>query len=148
VVRGTHLGKEKHMENETVWSHFYNRERKPMATVCYINCLRGTAIGISICSERDRPCKATGRSISFQRAKYAAENLPCQGDQPGSLIGHSDSIVDRTDALYTLFGTDLGFGAFSDRYAKSEGVYKIFYVNEPNFRFKRLSFPKETAGAA
>jgi len=122
-----------------VWSHFYTRGRLPVVTVCYFSGSGHTAVGLSICSPRDMPCKKVGRRISLERAKFAIRSLAVnQADN--DRIGHSCSEIRRDEALNTLLDSDLvisgllGFGV--------EGqAYKIMYANEDGFRFERRPRP-------
>jgi hypothetical protein len=121
-----------------IWSHFYDSRRRPAVTVCYLDDDgNGTAVGISICSDKDFPCKKVGRSISLQRARYALMHLADSAkehDMHG--LQMSSSVVERTNAIAALFGTDFR-GGEGEKALKMQGVYKILYVNQPGFRFQR-----------
>lgn len=60
---------------ETKFRFFYDDKNKPVVTVCDLSSDHGTTRGVAICSERDTPCKKTGRRISYQRAEYAQKVL-------------------------------------------------------------------------
>jgi hypothetical protein len=53
--------------------YYYLRtpDKKPVVTVCLLEIDHQRARGIAICSEKDNPCKRTGRRIAKTRAYYA-----------------------------------------------------------------------------
>jgi hypothetical protein len=111
-----------------------------MATVCYLDDDRGTAVGISVCSSRDVPRKRIGRGISLERAKYAQHHYDGEGS-----YGWDRSKANRLEALSMMVATDLIIGPW-ERFGIAEGIYKIAFINEPGFRFTRLGKPRTFQG--
>ncbi len=52
---------------------YYLRDKKnrPIITVCLLKANGDIARGVAICSDKDNPCKKTGRKIAKDRAIYA-----------------------------------------------------------------------------
>jgi hypothetical protein len=126
-----------------VWSHYYNEKRQPVVTICYLDDDNGTAVGVSLCSPRDLPCKRAGRAISLTRAKFAQKHYGVRAERTTQVkqecisadgsVGWPDSSVEREDALRTVVSTDLtGLSLYDGR------MCKILYVDRPGFRFKRI----------
>lgn len=101
------------------YQHFYTASKEPRVTVCYLRYPLHTAVGVAICSLKDRPCKKTGRGIALQRAQHAdiegAEKLP----------------VWRTEAIEVIRQTDLGDAV----------MYKVGFYNNPQIRYTRAGIP-------
>jgi len=125
-------------KSKPVWSHFYNAERQPVATVCYLDDERGTAVGLSICSPSDAPCKRVGRGISFQRARYAQHHYGGEGN-----IGWEGSRVGRFETLFVLLSTDFTYPLIP---GFPEEVCKIAFVKEEGFRLTRVSRQESESG--
>ena len=55
------------------YKHFYDKKRKPFATMCIITEDKFKAIGISICGDKDNFSKNEGRNTACIRAFLAIE---------------------------------------------------------------------------
>lgn len=125
---------------DPIWSHFYNSCHKPVATVCYLDSATGTAIGMSICSPRDVPCKSKGRRISYQRACFALENHLYWGALHLS-GGYPKSEVIREEPISVLWDSDIAMMAYQTL-SKEDRIYKISYIDKSGFRFERVSWER------
>lgn len=58
-------------EDKTFFYHVRDYSMRPMVTVCIMRVDGVYSRGVSICSEKEMPVKATGRDIAYSRAKDA-----------------------------------------------------------------------------
>jgi hypothetical protein len=83
---------------KTKFRYFYDKDNRPVVTVCELESECGKTKGISICSEKDIPCKKTGRKIALDRAIYAMKFL--EGESSGRV--RNPLPVQRDDAIHVL----------------------------------------------
>lgn len=133
------------LETTYDYQHFYNRQRRPVVTVCYLRrqsvAEDGTVekeprtfIGIAICSDKDRPNKKAGNAIARERANYAYREdakVPLIKDGIRAML----LPVIRKKALSILLGSDFNCAGNFDPFPSG----KAFAVYVGGFRFKRLA---------
>jgi len=65
------MNKENIMDSDIKYYYHRDKKNRPIVTVCEIKHNNKKARGVSICSPKDNPCKATGRKIAYDRARHA-----------------------------------------------------------------------------
>lgn len=84
------------------YQYFYTEDREPRVTVCYQRAEHALAVGIAVCSWRDRPEKARGRYIAYGRAlvawKGTKKHHPC-GRSAGRVLDDVDMAYGGRDFI-------------------------------------------------
>ena len=65
-----------HITNKTFTRYYYIRDgrNRPVITVCLLKIGKQLSRGVALCSDKDNPCKKTGRNIARGRAEQAMFN--------------------------------------------------------------------------